>query len=81
MYLLASIGIIKAVPRVFAAKQLPTTEPTDASVALYFGNKDYTGTIPTQFGKLSKVEYFDVSENKLEGTIPTGKLFARIPRI
>lgn len=51
-------------------QSLPTTLPT-ATTSIDYNQLDYTGTIPTEFGTLTKVTELNLGRNSLGGTIPT----------
>ena len=50
---------------------LPTTLPTTKTTAIRYDQGGYTGTIPTEFGLLTKVTELSLTENDLSGAIPT----------
>ena len=50
---------------------LPTTLPTTKTTAIRYDQGGYTGTIPTEFGLLTKVTEMSLKENDLSGAIPT----------
>ena len=50
---------------------LPTTLPTTKTTAIDYSLGGYTGTIPTEFGLLTKVTEVSLRENALTGAIAT----------
>mmetsp|Transcript_104912 Transcript_104912/g.302778 ORF Transcript_104912/g.302778 Transcript_104912/m.302778 type:complete len:431 (+) Transcript_104912:77-1369(+) len=52
------------------AATLPTAEPS-ATTSLDYSSSGYTGTIPTEFGKLTDVTSFAVYQNGLTGSVPS----------
>ena len=56
---------------VAGATTLPTMLPTTGTTVVSHGQGGYTGTIPTEFGLLTKVTELDLNLNYLSGTIPT----------
>jgi hypothetical protein len=53
------------------AATLPTTLPTTDTTAIDYSYGGYNGTIPTEFGLLTKVTEMFLGENDLTGAIPT----------
>jgi hypothetical protein len=53
------------------ATTLPTTLPITDTTAIRYSQRGYTGTIPTEFGVLTKVTYLDLMASRLTGMIPT----------
>ena len=53
------------------ATTLPTTLPAKGTTAIVYGYRGYTGTIPTEFGLLTKVTTMTLMQNDLTGAIPT----------
>lgn len=45
-------------------------EPASGLKSLYLNNNNLTGSIPASFGKLKKLEYLNLTQNKLSGQIP-----------
>ena len=41
------------------------------TVTVDYGNEGYTGTIPTQFGRLTDATIFNLGTNDMTGTVPT----------
>ena len=46
---------------------LPTTLPTTDTTVISYTERGYTGTIPTEFGLLTKVTFVDLTLNQLTG--------------
>ena len=42
-----------------------------ATVELNYNGDGFSGTIPSSYGELTAITYFDLGENELTGTIPT----------
>mmetsp|Transcript_107680 Transcript_107680/g.313280 ORF Transcript_107680/g.313280 Transcript_107680/m.313280 type:complete len:208 (+) Transcript_107680:367-990(+) len=53
------------------ADLLPTTLPVEDTVKISYSYKSYTGTIPTEFGELTKLTEMQLNSNSLTGHIPT----------
>ena len=49
---------------------LPTSLPT-ATTVISYASYGYTGTIPTQWGMLTKLTSLDLYNNELTGPLPT----------
>ena len=51
--------------------RFPTLQGHTGTQSVDYRNRDITGTIPTEFGLLTDVEYFQLGLNTLTSTIPT----------
>lgn len=67
--LFAGGAAVSTIPQAMSA-ELPTTEPVHTT-HMALNKRGYTGTIPTQFGLLTRVKSFSIAHNTLTGTVPT----------
>ena len=51
--------------------QLPTTLPATDTMTVNCATEGYSGTIPTEFGLLTKLTELSVTNNWLTGAVPT----------
>ena len=63
-------GLLLASGRLVAAAQLPTTLPT-ATTIISYSNQQYTGTMPTEFGRLTDLTSLNLAGNELTGQVPS----------
>ena len=63
-------GLVLASGRLVAAAQLPTTLPT-ATTSISYSSQQYTGTMPTEFGRLTDLTNLNVAGNELTGRVPS----------
>ena len=63
-------GLVLASDRLVAAAQLPTTLPT-ATTSIDYSSQQYTGTMPTEFGRLTDLTSLNVGGNELTGRVPS----------
>ena len=57
-------GLVLASNRVVVAEQLPTTLPT-STASIAYSSQQYTGTMPTEFGRLTDLTYLNVEGNAI----------------
>ena len=63
-------GLVLASGRLVAAAQLPTTLPT-ATTSIDYSSQQYTGTMPTEFGRLTDLTSLSLADNELTGRVPS----------
>ena len=63
-------SLVLASGRLVAAEQLPTTLPT-TTTSISYSSEQYTGTMPTEFGRLTDLTNLNVAGNELTGRVPS----------